>query len=180
MAIIFIVQGFLYLFGTVNTNLVKENYLLPNGFSTTEEYLAYPPNLFLIGRKELNLISKANNKKRLGSFEFVFAENGYLWSKLSVETSGEEVELSIIDELFSIEDDNSPLTNIPLEEIISKVSACIFGKSFPEIQLDHYLNTDFFKKYCEKYGINPSGDGSLFFHMPSLLSISEKDEWGIN
>ena len=175
MVNIYILQGMSYLFGPIDTEFIKERFLIPNGFTPSKETLIYPPNIYLKGHKDIVLTNEKTNTDRSASIDFVFSKVGFSIVRLSTEITVDEYS-TIDSELFSNKSSNFVLVNLSLQEIIWKLAENIFGKTIIDFQLDHDLNSEYFREFCKKYAIIPVG-GLTNVSISSFVSISNKDDW---
>ena len=152
---------------------MKENYLLPNNFSCTEETLIYPSGTYLIGRKKTVFKNEKKSTEREVTLEFNFSKKGFLLINTFIDITIDDYP-TIDEELFSVEDFN--ILNATIQEITWRYSEHIFGKSLVEMQLNVDLDTAYFKEFCDKYGIVSIGEFTTL-SIATLLTISTKGEW---
>ncbi len=175
MVIKYTAQGFTYLYGPLETELVKNNYLLSNDFSVTEETLVYPPKLFLIGRKQVVLKNERNQKDFNALIELIFNKKGFIVSKITLDLVLEDYQ-TISSDLFSFEDSFYVFKKIGLQEISLRLTENILGKPYSEMFFDVNLQSDYFLEYCKKYGIEQT-ENVTTVSLSSHVSVSDWDNW---
>lgn len=167
--------GWSSLYGRVNLDLIKNNFLISNGYSFKDQLLIYPHRPYLVASKNFSIIRESNNKSFEVSHELVISSNGFLLSKLFLTIDISDYK-TIFSDKFLDSSTNQPHSVFTLQELAISFSEKIFGKPIIEVQFDFDLKSDYFTNLCVKYGIEPNTFASPL-NFTNIVVTSNASDW---
>ena len=167
--------GWTSLFGKIDLNLIKTNFLISNGYSFNDNVLFYPHRLFLVASKKISAIRQWDNKLFVVTHELDISEKGFLLSKMFIDIQIDDYK-SIFSDKFDDSSTEANLSAFTLQELAISLAEKLYGKSIIELTFGFELKSDYFSGFCTKFGIEPNVFASSL-NISNIVVTSDVSEW---
>ena len=163
------------LFGRVDLDLIKINFLTTNGYSFKDNVLIYPHRLFLVASKKISVTCQRNNKSYVVTHELDISERGFLLSKMFMDIHIDDYK-TIFSDKFFVSSTGSNLSVFTLQELAISLAEKLYGRSIIELTFGFELKSDYFTEFCTKYGIEPNTFASSL-NISNIVVTSDTSDW---